>query len=101
MPVTLDTRPPMFAGPMLRQRKPARRVESSVIPLAPAAATPVVTATLLGGGFWGGGSGRALAVAVDVGVDCGGGAGGFWYTTCAVATERTAAAAYRRWFRTA
>src|SRR6058998_2644513 len=74
MPVTLDTRPPMFAGPMLRQRNPARSVESSVIPLAPAAATPVVTATLLGGGFWGGGSGRALAVSVDVGV--GGGAGG-------------------------
>src|SRR6267378_1122414 len=77
MPVTPDTRPPMFAGPMLRQRNPARSVESSVIPLAPAAATPVVTATLLGGGFWGGGSGRALAVSVDVGVDCGGGAGGF------------------------
>src|SRR5438093_8810871 len=29
MPTTLDTRPPMWAGPTLRQRKPARRVESS------------------------------------------------------------------------
>src|SRR6266850_6665820 len=29
IPVTLDTRPPMFAGPMLRQRKPASSVESS------------------------------------------------------------------------
>src|SRR5881392_402438 len=28
MPTTLDTRPPMLAGPTLRQRKPARRVES-------------------------------------------------------------------------
>src|SRR5207249_7212919 len=29
MPTTLDTRPPMLAGPTLRQRKPASRVESS------------------------------------------------------------------------
>src|SRR5947208_15943808 len=29
MPTTLDTRPPMLAGPTLRQRKPARRVEAS------------------------------------------------------------------------
>ena len=28
MPTTLDTRPPMLAGPTLRQRKPASRVES-------------------------------------------------------------------------
>src|SRR6266513_1488781 len=35
IPVTLDTRPPMFAGPMLRQRKPASSVESSMIPPPP------------------------------------------------------------------
>src|SRR5712691_9846916 len=29
MPTTLDVRPPMLAGPMLRHRKPASRVESS------------------------------------------------------------------------
>src|SRR6267378_4171298 len=29
IPTTLETRPPMLAGPMLRQRKPASRVESS------------------------------------------------------------------------
>ena len=29
IPATLDTRPPMLAGPMLRQRNPADRVESS------------------------------------------------------------------------
>src|SRR6267378_101939 len=28
MPATLDVRPPMLAGPRLRQRKPASRVES-------------------------------------------------------------------------
>src|SRR5438128_978759 len=28
MPTTLETRPPMLAGPTLRQRKPARTVES-------------------------------------------------------------------------
>src|SRR6267378_3104771 len=61
MPVTLDTRPPMFAGPMLRQRKPASSVESSVIP--PPLGTPVVTVTLLGAGRCGRGRGR-----------CGGGA---------------------------
>src|SRR6267142_6797596 len=48
-PATLDTRPCMLAGPRLRQRKPASRVESSVMPV-------------LGGGGGGG---------------CGGGAGGF------------------------
>src|SRR3989442_13261988 len=47
MPVTLDTRPAMFAGPMLRQRNPASSVESKVMPPP---GTPVVTATLLGGG---------------------------------------------------
>src|SRR5258705_6073631 len=63
MPATADTRPNMFAGPMLRQRNPARTVESSVMP--PALGTPVVTATLLGAGRWGRGSGR-----------CAGGGGG-------------------------
>src|SRR5438874_6774776 len=80
MPVTLDTRPPMFAGPMLRQRKPARSVESSVIP-PPPPLTPVVTVTLLGPGRRGRGSGRcgrpAAAVSVDCGAGWGGGAGGF------------------------
>src|SRR5213078_4949034 len=52
MPVTLETRPPMFAGPMLRQRKPASSVESSVMPLAVALATAVVTVTVLGAGRW-------------------------------------------------
>src|SRR3989442_12924054 len=55
MPVTLDTRPAMFAGPMLRQRNPASSVESRVMPPPPG--TPVVTVTLLGGGRRGGGSG--------------------------------------------
>src|SRR6266487_1450561 len=50
MPVTLETRPPMFAGPMLRQRKPASSVESSVMPLAVALGTAVVTVTVLGAG---------------------------------------------------
>src|SRR5437764_5282698 len=80
MPVTLDTRPPMFAGPMLRQRKPARSVESSVIP-PPPPLTPVVTVTLLGAGRRGRGSGRcgrrAAAVSVDCGAGLGGGAWGF------------------------
>src|SRR5438067_1419784 len=51
MPVTLDTRPPMLAGPMLRQRNPARSVESSMIPepLDGCCGTPVVTVMLLGG----------------------------------------------------
>src|SRR5881394_3868233 len=51
MPVTLDTRPPMFAGPMLRQRNPASSVESSMMPepLDCGCGTPVVTVTLLGG----------------------------------------------------
>jgi hypothetical protein len=31
-PTTLETRPAMFAGPMLRQRNPASSVESSVTP---------------------------------------------------------------------
>src|SRR6266699_6917791 len=80
MPATLETRPPMFAGPMLRQRKPARSVESSVIPPPlPPPLTPVVTGTLLGAGRCGRGSdrcgGRAVVVSEDGGV--GGGAGGF------------------------
>src|SRR6266516_1868114 len=51
IPTTLETRPPMFAGPMLRQRNPASRVESSVILTALKASagvsTPAVTVTLL------------------------------------------------------
>src|SRR5712691_6943168 len=86
MPATLDTRPPMFAGPMLRQRKPARSVESSVIPpTLPLPLTPVVTVTLLGAGRCGRGSdrcgGRAAVVSDDCGVGFGGGAGGFWDKT--------------------
>src|SRR2546421_10956233 len=79
MPATLDTRPPMFAGPMLRQRKPARSVESSVIPRPPLV-TPVVTVTLLGAGRCGRGrvrcGRRAGGVAVGCGAGVGGGAGG-------------------------
>jgi len=73
IPVTLDTRPPMFAGPMLRQRKPASSVESSVMPLAAGACagTPVVTVTLLGGCRRGCGKARGRVVSVDAG------AGGF------------------------
>src|SRR6266513_5947890 len=37
MPTTLEVRPPMLAGPMLRQRKAASRVESSVLADAGAA----------------------------------------------------------------
>src|SRR6266550_1948656 len=81
MPVTLETRPIMFAGPMLRQRNPASSVESNVIPPARDAWfwAPVVTVTLLGAGRCGRGSGRARAVSVDAGAGCGagGGAGGF------------------------
>src|SRR6266568_1044463 len=91
MPVTLETRPPMFAGPMLRQRNPASSVESSVIP--PPLGTPVVTVTLLGAGRWGRGSVRCAG--------CGGGAGGFCVNTGAAMTVRTAAAAHRRWDMTA
>src|SRR5216117_822436 len=66
IPVTLDTRPPMFAGPILRQRNPASSVESSVMPLD-ALDTPVVTVTFFGAGCCGRGRGRcgrALAVSV-------------------------------------
>src|SRR5258705_6314503 len=60
MPVTLETRPPMFAGPMLRQRKPASSVESSVMPPPPEGlCTPVVTVTF-GGCCWGRGSGAGV-----------------------------------------
>src|SRR3954468_21591752 len=57
IPATLDTRPPMLAGPMLRQRNPARSVESSMIPepLDCCCGTPVVTVRLLGGWRRGGG----------------------------------------------
>src|SRR5882672_4321627 len=79
MPATLDTRPAMFAGPMLRQRNPASSVESSAMPPARDAelCTPVVTVTLLGGGRCGRGSCRAFAESVADGGGCGGGAGGF------------------------
>src|SRR6266550_4482787 len=81
MPVTLETRPIMFAGPMLRQRNPARRVESSVIAPVLELRSPVVTVTLLGAGRCGRGSGRlarcARVVSVEDGGGCGGGAGGF------------------------
>src|SRR2546426_994822 len=77
MPATLDTRPAMFAGPMLRQRNPASSVESSVIPPAFELCTPVVTVTLLGAGRWGRGSCRARAESMDDVGGCGGGAGGF------------------------
>src|SRR6266446_3494304 len=78
MPVTLETRPIMFAGPMLRQRKPASSVESSVMPpLDVRLCIPVVTVTLLGAGRWGRGSWRAFAESVADGAGCGGGAGGF------------------------
>src|SRR5712664_1281504 len=73
MPATLDTRPAMFAGPMLRQRNPASSVESSVIPFA----TPVFTVRPLGGGRWGRGSCRTRAESAADGAGCGGGAGGF------------------------
>src|SRR6266567_5693096 len=82
MPATPETRPPMFAGPMLRQRKPARSVESSVIPPPlPPPLTPVVTVTLLGAGRCGRGTvrceRRAVVVSDDCGAGFGGGAGGF------------------------
>src|SRR5881397_4414053 len=47
MPTTLETRPPMLAGPTLRQRKPASNVESS----------GVVTCEARGGGGGQGGGG--------------------------------------------
>src|ERR1041385_4605092 len=79
IPTTLDGRPPMFAGPMLRQRNPASSVESSVMP--PAFDTPVEIDTFAGG--WRRGSavrrrcvGCAGVVSVEVGRGCGG-AGGF------------------------
>src|SRR6267142_3769097 len=81
MPATLDTRPAMFAGPMLRQRNPASSVESKVMPLP--LGTPVVTVTPLGGWRSGrsGRLGRCARVVsvevVEVGGGCGAGAGGF------------------------
>src|SRR5882762_5697753 len=45
MPTTLETRPIMFAGPMLRQRNPARSVESSVILLCAATGEPTTART--------------------------------------------------------
>src|SRR5882762_10389686 len=99
MPATLETRPIMFAGPMLRQRNPASRVESSVIPPAGAAGfcVPVVTVTLLGAGRCGRGSCRAFAESFEDG----GGAGGFCEASGAAIVVRTAAAAHRRWNMTA
>src|SRR6267142_1247710 len=78
---TPDTRPAMFAGPMLRQRNPASSVESKVMPLP--LGTPVVTVTPLGGWRSGrsGRLGRCARVVsvevVEVGGGCGAGAGGF------------------------
>src|SRR6266436_5199502 len=77
MPATLETRPPMFAGPMLRQRNPASSVESRVTPPVVEPRSPVVTVTLLGAARWGRGSWRAFAESVDEGAGCGDGAGGF------------------------
>src|SRR6266571_5260354 len=101
MPATLETRPPMFAGPMLRQRKPARSVASSVIPPPlPPPLTPVVTDTLLGAGRCGRGSdrcgGRVVVVSDDGGAGFGGGAGGFWDKTGVAMNVRTANAAHGR-----
>src|SRR5437667_3781712 len=96
MPAMLDTRPAIFAGPMLRQRNPASSVESRVMPPP---GTPVVTATLLGGGRRGGGSGCGARVARLVSVEDGrgcGGAGGFCEASGVATTVRTAAAAHRR-----
>src|SRR6266513_4342248 len=68
MPVTLETRHIMFAGPMLRQRNPASSVESSMMPPVRAwLSAPVVTVTLLGAARWGRGSWRAFAESVDDG----------------------------------
>src|SRR6266481_5657645 len=73
MPVTLETRPIMFAGPMLRQRNPASSVESSVMPSPDARfCIPVVTVTLLGAGRCGRGSWRAFAESVEDGGAAGG-----------------------------
>src|SRR5438445_649604 len=101
MPTTLDTRPPMFAGPMLRHRKPARSVESSVIPPPlPPPLTPVVTVTLLGAGRCGRGSvrcgRRAVVVSDGCGAGFGGGAGGFCEKTGVAMKVRTANAAHGR-----
>src|SRR5437870_13520208 len=53
MPATLETRPPMLAGPTLRQRKPASNVESS----------GVVTCEARGGGGAAPGGGRRAKAA--------------------------------------
>src|SRR6266550_6780292 len=95
MPVTLETRPPMFAGPIARQRKPASSVESSVIP------SPVITVAFVVIGFCGRGSSvrararrdvsGAAGGGVGAGVGCGGGAGGFCeYKLTVTTTVRTA-----------
>src|SRR5438105_1077766 len=94
IPVTLDTRPAMFAGPMLRQRNPASSVESSVMPPPLArdvgVGTPVVTVTLLGGGRCGRGSCRTRAESAADGGGCGGGAGGFCVRTASNRRNMTA-----------
>jgi len=45
MPTTLETRPIMLAGPTLRQRKPARSVESRVILLCAVRGEPTTART--------------------------------------------------------
>src|SRR5256885_6884820 len=69
MPATLETRPPMFAGPILRQRNPARSVESSTMPPP---LVPVVTVTPLGGR----GCARGARIARLVSAAAGGGEAG-------------------------
>src|SRR3989442_1418704 len=103
MRATVDPRPPMFAGPMLRQRKPARSVESSAIPPPPplpTPPTPVVPAPLLAPGRWGRGGdrcgGRGAVGSGDCGVGFGGGAGGFCEKTGVAMKVRTANAAHGR-----
>src|SRR2546428_9537084 len=92
IPATLETRPPIFAGPMLRQLNPAMSVESS---------TPVVTVTPLGGRGCARGGRIARLVSAAAGGCCGGGAGGVWETTGPATTGGTAAATHRRWDMTA
>src|SRR2546425_1272169 len=102
MPATLETRPPMFAGPMFRQRNPARSVESSTMPPPP---TPVVTVTPLGGRGCARGARIARLVSAAAGGGeagrarggAGGGGGGVLETTGAAATGRKGAAAPRSW----
>src|SRR5207237_9772443 len=102
VPVTLDTLTPMLAAPMLSQRKAARSVESSVIPVPVPAVTPVDTVTPLGAGCCGRGRGRCWRRAgvsravVSRACGFGGGAGGFWDKRGVAIEVRTANAAHGR-----